>query len=68
MMLPLALGTQTTASTIQPASFCGMFGFVPSRGEISTSGVRAAAESLDRIGLFGASARAGMDPTNREYF
>ncbi len=52
MMLPLALGTQTTSSTIRPASFCGVVGFVPSYGSISVSGVRAAAGSLDRLGLF----------------
>ena len=55
MMLPLALGTQTTSSTIRPASFCGVVGFVPTYGAISVSGVRAAAGSLDRIGLFARS-------------
>jgi amidase len=54
-MLPLALGTQTTASTIRPASFCGVVGFVPTYGSVSVSGVRAAAGSLDRIGLFARS-------------
>ncbi len=55
MMLPLALGTQTTSSTIRPASFCGVVGFVPTYGAVSVSGVRAAAGSLDRIGLFARS-------------
>jgi amidase len=55
MMLPLALGTQTTSSTIRPASFCGVAGFVPTVGEITLSGVRASAGSLDRIGLFARS-------------
>ncbi len=55
MMVPLALGTQTTASTIRPASFCGVVGFVPTFGTISVSGVRAAAGSLDRLGLFARS-------------
>ncbi len=55
MMLPLALGTQTTSSTIRPASFCGVLGFVPTYGSISVSGVRAAAGSLDRVGLFARS-------------
>jgi len=54
-MIPLALGTQTTSSTIRPASFCGVIGFVPTYGAISVSGVRAAAGSLDRIGLFARS-------------
>jgi len=51
-MVPLAIGTQTTSSTIRPASFCGVVGFVPTYATISVSGVRAAAGSLDRIGLF----------------
>ncbi|MGK7871283.1 amidase [Falsiroseomonas sp. E2-1-a20] len=55
MMLPLALGTQTTSSTIRPASFCGVLGFVPSLGEIPLSGVRTAAQSFDRIGIFARS-------------
>lgn len=55
MMLPLALGTQTTSSTIRPASFCGVVGFVPGFGEITCSGVRQAAGSLDRLGLFARS-------------
>ena len=28
-MVPLAIGTQTTGSTIRPASFCGVFGYRP---------------------------------------
>lgn len=55
MMLPLALGTQTTSSTIRPASFCGVVGFVPGMGVITCSGVRQAAGSLDRVGLFARS-------------
>ena len=55
MMVPLALGTQTTSSTIRPASFCGVVGFVPSLGEIPLSGVRTAAQSFDRIGVFARS-------------
>ncbi|HZJ12656.1 MAG TPA: amidase, partial [Methyloceanibacter sp.] len=55
-MVPLAIGTQTTASTIRPASFCGVFGFVPSYGDVSLSGVRQASGSLDRLGLFARSA------------
>jgi Asp-tRNA(Asn)/Glu-tRNA(Gln) amidotransferase A subunit family amidase len=28
-MVPLAVGTQTTGSTIRPASFCGIVGYRP---------------------------------------
>jgi amidase len=51
-MVHLAIGTQTTASTIRPASFCGVYGYRPTYGEISCSGVRAAAGSIDSVGLF----------------
>lgn len=52
LMVPLALGTQTTASTIRPASYCGVFGFIPSQFRLSTSGVRQSSWTLDRLGLF----------------
>ena len=37
--VPLAIGTQTNGSVIRPASFCGTFGFKPTRGVISRTGV-----------------------------
>jgi Asp-tRNA(Asn)/Glu-tRNA(Gln) amidotransferase A subunit family amidase len=54
-MVPLAIGTQTTASTIRPASFCGIFGYRPTYGALSCSGVRQCAGSLDTIGLYARS-------------
>ncbi len=54
-MVPLAIGTQTTASTIRPASFCGCVGYVPTRGDIRTFGVMEAAASFDTIGLIARS-------------
>jgi Asp-tRNA(Asn)/Glu-tRNA(Gln) amidotransferase A subunit family amidase len=36
---PLAFGTQTIASIIRPASYCGIAGFKPSFGRVSTQGV-----------------------------
>lgn len=51
--VPLAVGTQTNGSVIRPASFCGAFGFKPTRGLISRSGVLQTSVSLDQIGVFG---------------
>ena len=45
-----ALGTDTAGSCRAPASFCGIFGFRPSHGAISTNGVVPLAPSLDVIG------------------
>ncbi len=50
-MVPLAYGTQTTQSTIRPASFCGVHGYCPTQGDFRLSGVREAAGSFDRLGL-----------------
>src|SRR5262245_5416423 len=38
-MVPLALGSQTTGSTIRPASYCGVVGFKPTHGLIPRSGM-----------------------------
>jgi len=48
----LALGTQTIASVIRPASYCGVYGFKPSWGRISTQGVFPFSQSADHIGYF----------------
>ncbi len=49
---PLSLGTQTIGSIIRPAAFCGIFGFKPSFGRISTEGVIPFSGSADHIGFF----------------
>ena len=54
-MVPLALGTQTNGSVIRPASFCGVFGFKPSRGLLSCRGILRQSPSLDQPGLFARS-------------
>ncbi|MCC7486935.1 MAG: amidase [Burkholderiales bacterium] len=54
-MVPLALGTQTTGSTIRPASFCGVVGYRPTWGDIRCVGVKEAAGSLDTVGLLARS-------------
>ncbi len=54
-MVPLALGTQTVGSVVRPASFCGVWGLVPSAGLVPREGLRALAPSFDRVGLLAAS-------------
>src|SRR3954464_4292639 len=57
-MVPIAIGTQTTGSTIRPASFCGVFGYRPTWGEHRMHGVMEASGSLDTLGIL---ARSGPD-------
>lgn len=49
-MVPFALSTQTGGSIIRPAAYCGTFGFKPSFGLVSRSGLAPGCESLDTIG------------------
>ncbi len=51
-MVPFATGTQTAGSVIRPASFCGVVGFVPTRGLVPRAGVKAVSDTLDVIGVF----------------
>ena len=51
-MVPLALGTQTAGSTVRPASFCGVFGFKPTKGWTELDGVKRLSAGLDTLGLF----------------
>jgi Asp-tRNA(Asn)/Glu-tRNA(Gln) amidotransferase A subunit family amidase len=51
-MVPLAVGTQTNASTIRPAAFCGVYGFKPTHGLISRHGILKISRSLDCVGVF----------------
>lgn len=50
-MAPLAIGTQTTGSTVRPSSFCGIFGYRPTYGEHRLHGVMEASGSLDTLGI-----------------
>ncbi len=50
--VPLAIGTQTGGSVIRPASYCGVYGFKPTRGMISRHGVFRTSVSLDHVGGF----------------
>lgn len=51
-MVPMALGTQTAGSIIRPASFCGVAGYVSTRGLLSLRGVLPFAQSFDALGVF----------------
>ncbi|KAE9613448.1 hypothetical protein Lal_00016381 [Lupinus albus] len=51
-LVDFAIGTDTTGCVRIPASFCGIFGFRPSHGAISTIGVLPNAQSLDTVGWF----------------
>ncbi|MGC3937424.1 amidase [Roseobacter sp. EG26] len=75
--VPLAIGTQTNGSVIRPASFCGTFGFKPTRGTIPRTGVLQTSVSLDQIGTFArtledtaflADAISAYDQRDRESF
>lgn len=51
-MVPVALGSQTNGSVVRPASYCGVYGFKPSRGLLPRSGVLDQSPSLDQLGVF----------------
>ncbi|OEH85494.1 hypothetical protein BHU72_05255 [Desulfuribacillus stibiiarsenatis] len=51
-VVPVALGSQTAASIVRPASFCGVYGCKPSFGTIPRTGVLKTADTLDSIGYF----------------
>lgn len=54
-MVPLAIGTQTAASTIRPAAYCGVYGYRPTYGHLRCAGVKESAGSFDTLGLFARS-------------
>src|SRR5947199_67506 len=54
-MVPLALGSQTTGSTIRPASFCGVYGLKPTHGLIPRHGMFQLSRALDHVRLFARS-------------
>ncbi|KAL0382689.1 UNVERIFIED_CONTAM: Amidase 1 [Sesamum calycinum] len=50
MLTDFSLGTDTGGSVRVPASYCGILGFRPSHGVVSTSGVIPMAQSFDTVG------------------
>ena len=54
-MVPAAYGTQTAASVIRPASYCGVVGYKATRGAFGLGGIKPFAHSLDSLGLLARS-------------
>ena len=54
-MAPAAIGTQTNGSIIRPAAFCGVVGYKPGKGVLSTEGILPFSPSLDQPGVFARS-------------
>ncbi len=50
-MAPLAFGSQTAASLIRPAAYCGVYGFRPTIHGYPLSGVMGLSPSLDTLGV-----------------
>jgi amidase len=50
-MLPFAFGSQTAASLIRPAAYCGIPGYKASHGCFDLQGVMGLAPSMDTLGL-----------------
>ena len=51
-MVPFAIGTQTSGSTVRPASYCGITGFKVTFGLVPMDGCLQYSKSLDTLGLF----------------
>lgn len=56
-MVLLAFGTQTSGSTVRPASYCGVVGYKASLGVIDRTAVKPLAGSLDVVGLMARDVR-----------
>jgi amidase len=54
-MVPLALGSQTAASLIRPAAYCGVAAFRPTIGGFSLKGVMGLSPALDTLGVLARS-------------
>lgn len=74
-LVPFATGTQTIGSISRPASYCGVAGYKPSHGRLSTQGVIPISPSLDQIGYFTEDARSAqflaeflIENWNRDYY
>ncbi len=52
--VPVALGSQSQASTLRPASYCGAWGLKPSHGRLPVDGMHALTDILDDLGIIAA--------------
>ena len=57
-VVPAAIGSQTNGSVIRPAAFCGVVGYKPTVGRISTAGALEFSRTLDHVGVFARSVRS----------
>jgi Asp-tRNA(Asn)/Glu-tRNA(Gln) amidotransferase A subunit family amidase len=64
-MLPVALATQTQASTLRPASYCGAYAFKPTFGAFRMEGVHVMSPTSDHVGVIGASLDDVWDTASR---
>lgn len=70
-MVPAALGSQTTGSTLRPAAFCGVAALKPTYGRIPRNGLVKVSWNFDHVGIIARSCEdiarllevaAGPDP------
>jgi Asp-tRNA(Asn)/Glu-tRNA(Gln) amidotransferase A subunit family amidase len=59
-MVPVALGTQTAASIIRPATFCGVVGYKPTVGMYPLAGIKPFALCVDTLGTLTRSVEDAM--------
>jgi len=64
-MLPVALATQTQASTLRPASYCGAYAFKPTYGAFRMDGVHIMSPTSDHVGVIGASIQDVWETASR---
>lgn len=54
-MVALSIGSQTSGSTVRPASYCGAFGYRPTYGDLRCVGIKESVGSFDTLGLIARS-------------
>ena len=50
-MVPIGFGSQTAASLIRPAAYCGVLGYKPTHGAFCLDGIMGLSPSLDTLGI-----------------